>query len=298
MCAKKASMAQRSERKDARRTKGAKPVVFVIGAGKVGTALVRSLRRAGVVARLRPARSRLPSAIRADLIVLAVRDRELGRLARDLAERGIVPKNAAVVHVSGAVGADVLEPLRGACAGVGQMHPMIAFASLRFAPALAGGNVRVEGDRRAVALGKRVARLLGMTPRNLPGLDTVAYHAAAGLVANGAAALAALGAQLLHSAGVENEVTSELLGPLLRSVADNVAALGFPAALTGPVRRGDVRALEGHVEVLRNKLPQVVRFYLAAAEAQLPLARAVGEARSADLDEMARVIARETSRLH
>ncbi|MDP9149484.1 MAG: DUF2520 domain-containing protein [Myxococcota bacterium] len=290
-------MAQRRKKKGHGRAKGGNPVVFVLGAGKVGTALVRSLRAAGVVARLRPARSRLPTAIRADLIVLAVRDRELGRLARELADRGIVPKDGAVVHVSGALDAEVLAPLRGACAGVGQMHPMIAFASLRFTPRLAEGNVRVQGDRRAVALGRRVVRLLGMTPRSLPGLDTVAYHAAAGLVANGAAALAALGAQLLDCAGVKNQAP-EMLGPLLRSVADNVAALGFPAALTGPVRRGDVLGLKRHLEVLRAKLPHAVRFYLAAAEAQLPLARALGEAAPADLDRMARVIARETSRLH
>ena len=46
-----------------------------------------------------------------------------------------------------------------------------------------------------------------------------------------------------------------MLGPLLRSVADNVETLGFPDALTGPVRRGDAAGVEKHLATLREKLP-------------------------------------------
>jgi predicted short-subunit dehydrogenase-like oxidoreductase (DUF2520 family) len=250
--------------------------VFVLGAGKVGTALAHALRRSGATATLRPARRVLPRTIDADVVVLAVRDRDL----RPLAERlvGVVSRRSVVVHVAGALDATPLEPLRGACAGVAQMHPMISFASRRFAPALERGNVHVQGDAVAVRRARRLARLLGMTPRTVPGLDTVAYHAAAGLVANGAAALAAVGAQLLVVAGVGPSVGAKMLGPLLRSVAENVERLGFPEALTGPVRRGDAPGVEKHLATLRAKLPEAVALYVAAARAQLPLARAIGDA--------------------
>jgi predicted short-subunit dehydrogenase-like oxidoreductase (DUF2520 family) len=195
-----------------------------------------------------------------------------------------------VVHVAGALDAQVLAPLRGACAGVGQMHPMISFASKRFTPTLARGNLHVQGDRAAVARARRVARLLGMTARTIPGLDTIAYHAAAGLVANGAAALAAVGAELLARANVPEAVAPRMLGPLLRSVAENVEAMGFPGALTGPVRRGDARGVDRHLGVLAKKLPAAVPLYLASAEAQLPLARALGDATPQALDEVAAVL--------
>jgi predicted short-subunit dehydrogenase-like oxidoreductase (DUF2520 family) len=135
-----------------------------------------------------------------------------------------------------------------------------------------------------------LARLIGMTPRSIPDLDTIAYHAAAGLVANGAAALAAVGAQLLVRAGVPREVAPKMLGPLLRSVADNVETLGFPEALTGPVRRGDAGGVEKHLSTLDAKLPDAVPLYLAAAKAQLPLARAIGEASTESFDAVERVI--------
>jgi predicted short-subunit dehydrogenase-like oxidoreductase (DUF2520 family) len=175
------------------------------------------------------------------------------------------------------------------------MHPMIAFASPRFCPTLAGGHVHVQGDAPAVARARTIARALGMTPRTFEGLDPVAYHASAGLVANGAAALAAVGAELLERARVPRDVAPKMLGPLLRSVADNVTALGFPDALTGPVRRGDVVGLQKHLATLRAKLPNAVAIYLAAAEAQLPLARAIGDAPPAAFDAVAAAISRAQS---
>jgi predicted short-subunit dehydrogenase-like oxidoreductase (DUF2520 family) len=277
-------MPRRSERGGRRRTLS----VFVLGAGKAGTALTRALRARGVPTTLRAARKGLPRAIDADVLVLAVRDRDLAPLAEKIRDAGILSRRAVAVHVAGALDAGALAALRGSCAGVAQMHPMISFASPRWAPALERGNVHVQGDRAAVARARALARLLGMTPRTVPGLDTIAYHAAAGLVANGAAALAAVGAELLVGAGVTRETAARMLGPLLRSVAENVERLGFPAALTGPVRRGDVGAVEKHLATLQGKLPSAVPLYLAAAEAQLPLARAIGDAPPESFDAIGR----------
>lgn len=259
--------------------------VYILGAGKVGLSLARAIRAAGWKASVRPARSPLPSKpIAADLLVLAVRDRTLGPLAEKLAQGRLVTKATACVHVSGAIGAEALAPLRAVSAGVAQMHPMISFASLSVSPDLRRGNVRVDGDPKAVRKAKALARRLGMTPRVLPGLATVGYHAAAGLVANGAAALAAVGAELLVRSGVPRGEAPRLLGPLLRSVADNVDKLGFPDALTGPVRRGDFAGVAKHLTLLGELLPEAVPLYRAAGLAQLPLARALPDAPPGSLD--------------
>jgi predicted short-subunit dehydrogenase-like oxidoreductase (DUF2520 family) len=273
---------------------------FVFGAGKVGSALARALRAAGVPTTLRAARKSVPKTLDADVVILAVRDRDVRRLAEQMRDARVVPRRAVVVHVAGALDAEALAPLRGSCAGVAQMHPMISFASRRVAPGLLRGNVHVQGDAPAVARAARLARLLGMTPRTIPNLDTIAYHAAAGLVANGAAALAAVGAELLALAGVSPGVAPKMLGPLLRSVADNVEALGFPNALTGPVRRGDAGGVEKHLSTLDAKLPEAVPLYLAAARAQLPLARAIGDASKERLDAVERVVlaAQKRSAVH
>jgi predicted short-subunit dehydrogenase-like oxidoreductase (DUF2520 family) len=270
--------------------------VFVLGAGKVGTALARALRAKGAAVTLRAARRGLPKkTIDADLVVLAVRDGKLPELAAALASRRLVGSRTAVVHCAGALGIEPLSALRGVAEGVGQMHPMISFASTKFSPALDRGQVNVDGDPAAVRAAERVARLLGMAPRRLPHVDKVAYHAAAGLVANGAAALAAAGSELLGKAGVLPPLTAKMLGPLLRSVAENVERLGLPGALTGPVRRGDRHGVGRHLVVIADHAPNLVPLYRALVAAQVPLARAIGDAESSVFDAIESLAAAEPS---
>jgi predicted short-subunit dehydrogenase-like oxidoreductase (DUF2520 family) len=273
-------------------SKNAPTTVFILGAGKVGTALARALRARRVKVTLRPARQGLPrKPIDADLLILAVRDGKLAEVVAELASLGRVSRRTAVVHCAGALGVEPLLPLRASTRGVAQMHPMISFASTSFAPNLERGQVNVDGDDAAVRIAERVARRLGMSPRRLPSIDKVAYHAAAGLVANGAAALTAAGSELLAVAGVPRAVAAQMLGPLLRSVADNVERLGFPAALTGPVRRGDPRAVGRHLEVIADRAPDLIPLYRALVAAQVPLARQIGDAEPSLFDAIEKLAA-------
>jgi predicted short-subunit dehydrogenase-like oxidoreductase (DUF2520 family) len=173
------------------------------------------------------------------------------------------------------------------------MHPLISFASMKFFPSLAGGHLHVKGDPVAEKRARAFAKRIGMTARTFASLDTIGYHAAAGLVANGAAALAAVGVELLARSGVPEDVAPAMLGPLLRSVAENVSGLGFPAALTGPVRRGDAAAVAKHSAVVRARLPSAFPLYLASASAQLPLARRIGEAPASSFDAIEAFLAQE-----
>ena len=252
--------------------------IFVFGAGKVGRALAGGWKRAGLAVTLRPARRGWPARVTADVVVLAVRDRDLPESVRTLAGKKLLRRGATVVHCAGALGPEPLAPLRALGASVAQMHPMISFASTRFVPTLARGNVHIQGDAAEVRRARSLAKALGMTPRTFPKLDAVGYHAAAGLVANGSAALAAIGRDVLVAAGVPKRDAPKLLGPLLRSVAENVEHLGFPHALTGPVRRGDRSAIARARDLLASRVPDAVPLFLATVRAQLPLAREIGEA--------------------
>ncbi|WP_437736592.1 DUF2520 domain-containing protein [Sorangium sp. So ce1335] len=266
--------------------------VFIYGGGKVGRGLARAIRDAGMPVTLRPARDGLPAErIEADLVILAVRDRDIAPCAEALRDRGLVGhRDVAVVHCAGALGPEALAAVRGGRVSVAQMHPMISFASPAFVPFLERGQLHVDGDPGAVRVARSLGARLGMSPRTFPGLDRVAYHAAAGLVANGAAALAAAGVDLLERAGVDRKIAAEMLGPLLRTVADNVEVLGVPDALTGPVRRGDAGGVARHLETLRRLAPHLVPLYVAAAATQLPLARALGEAPPDAFDAIERAL--------
>ena len=272
----------------------ASPRVFLYGAGKVGAGLARALRNADASVTLRAARRGLPSRrIEADVVVLALRDRDLAPCSAALAEKKLVGHApVALLHCAGALGPEVLAAARGPNVAVAQMHPMISFASPDFTPSLVRGQLHVDGDARAVRAARAIGRLLGMAPRTIPALDRVGYHAAAGLVANGAAALAAGGVEMLVRAGVGRDIAAAMLGPLLRSVAENVERLGLPEALTGPVRRGDAGGVTKHLETLRRIAPDLVPFYVAAARVQLPLAKALGDAPAESFDAIAAALGR------
>ena len=260
--------------------------VFIFGAGKVGAGLARALRATGSRVTLRPQRKGLPTRrIEADLVIVAVRDRDIPGVAEALVRSGLVGhRKVAVVHCAGALGPEALAAARGPRVAVAQMHPMISFASRDRTPDLARGQLHVDGDPAAVRAARALGKQLGMTPRTIPAIDRVAYHAAAGLVANGAAALAAGGVELLGKAGVDAATAAARLGPLLRSVADNVERLGLPEALTGPVRRGDAAGVRKHLDTLERLSPRLLPIYIAASRTQLPLARALAEAPPASFD--------------
>jgi predicted short-subunit dehydrogenase-like oxidoreductase (DUF2520 family) len=271
--------------------------VFILGAGKVGRALAKGLAKTSHEVTLRPARKGVPRRpIDADIVILAVRERQLGALASDLVTSGVLSRGAVVVHNAGSLSADALAHVRDACAGVAQMHPMISFASTTVFPSLTRGNCHVSGDPKAESRARTLAKALGMTPRTFVRLDTVGYHAAAGLVANGAAALAAIGADLLAHSGVPRDEAPKLLGPLLRSVAENVERLGLPSALTGPVRRGDDFTILNQIKLLEERVPAAVALYVASAWAQLPLARAIGDAPQESFDAVAKALAASSNR--
>jgi predicted short-subunit dehydrogenase-like oxidoreductase (DUF2520 family) len=61
--------------------------------------------------------------------------------------------------------------------------------------------------------------------------------------------------------------------PLLRGTVNNLEALGLPAALTGPIARGDAGTVARHLVALEKCAPEVLDLYRELAEQTIPLAR-------------------------
>src|SRR5690606_18562594 len=100
--------------------------------------------------------------------------------------------------------------------------------------------------------------------------------------------LAAAACELAERAGLE--AAHEVVGPLLASVGHNVARLGPQAALSGPVRRGSSQTVRAHLDRIAAVAPDQLALYRAVVRAQLPLARAIGEAPPAALAAIERAL--------
>ena len=286
---------------------GEPPIIGIVGAGAVGTALGVALSRAGwpihAVASRDPARrERFRSLVEVtrvfadpepildevELILLAVPDDAIPIVAGQLRLYG----GQALVHTSGALGAEVLAPAMAAGTQVGAFHPLVAFADTeRAVAALHGATVAIEGDDQLAALLADMAEAIGARPVRLAPGTKSAYHAAAVLAAGGFVALLDAIAELGRVAGLDEAGTLAIYGPLIEGTLGNARALGIQAALTGPMTRGDIGTLERHLEALARLAPDVLPLYRAAAEREIQLAESRGSLAPHAAESMRRLLA-------
>lgn len=284
------------------------PVIGIVGAGAVGTALGLALARAGwqvgaVASRDAGRRERfraLVPGVRAfaeaealldevELVILAVPDDALPALAGRLR----LYSGQAMIHTSGALGAEVLEPAMAAGTQVGAFHPLVAFADTELAvAALHGATVAIEGDAQLAALLVRMAEALGANAVRLVPGTKAAYHAAAVLAAGGFVALLDAIAELGAVAGLDEAGSLAVYGRLAEQTLANARVLGISRALTGPITRGDLGTLDRHLAVLRAHAPSVLPLYLAAAGREIVLAEERGALAPESAAAMRRSLAR------
>jgi predicted short-subunit dehydrogenase-like oxidoreductase (DUF2520 family) len=245
--------------------------VSIVGAGRLGRALGRSLRRLGwrigAVVTRSAAHSRaavraigagqpfatLTSAVMdADVILLVTPDDVLADVACQLAKlAGKRCRGKIVLHGSGALDKKVLLALGRCGAATGSIHPMQTFTN-NSQPNLKGVIFAIEGDPRARSAAGAIARSLGGIPVPVSSNNKPAYHAAGTLVAGHALALTEAAAQTLIKAGFSRAQAVQTLLPLMRQMLDNFEKHGPRAAWTGPASRGDYATLKKHQDALHR----------------------------------------------
>jgi predicted short-subunit dehydrogenase-like oxidoreductase (DUF2520 family) len=251
------------------------PVVFIVGAGVVGTALAAGLVRSGMAVTVSRGRATeiAPALSSADVVVIAVRDDRIGEVAGRLVREQRLRREQVLLHTSGAhPSAEVLAAARPHVRGVGTWHPLISFAA-PLASGLEGVAFGIEGDEPARAAAGRLSQALGARPVFLDGASMPLYHAGAVIAANYLVALADAARALLVAAGVAPEQALPALIPLMSSVIQNLSQQGLPGALTGPVARGDVSSVEQHLRILAQRAPDMLDLYRRLGRDVLRLAR-------------------------
>ena len=286
---------------------GSPPIVGIVGAGPVGTALGVALHRAGwpvqaVASRDPGRRERFRDLVgtargfaeaaalleEVELIVLAVPDDAVAEVAGGLR----MYSGQAMIHTSGLLGAEVLAPAMAAGTQIGSFHPLVAFADVeRAVAALRGATIAIEGDDQLATLLAGMAEAIGGVPVRLAPGAKAAYHAAAVLAAGGFVALLDAIAELGRVAGLDERGALAIYGPLIEQTLGNARALGIRTALTGPITRGDRGTLAAHLAAMRDFAPAALDLYVAAAEREIALAEARGALTAEIADSLRRSLA-------
>lgn len=263
--------AGRGEEREGRSGSPSSRTVVVVGAGRLGTALARALEGCGYEVRALVSRTaararraarlagvealalafgELESLPAAELVFITTPDDAIAHAAERLA--ALKPLDFRVaLHTSGALSSEVLAPLRARGLAVGSMHPLVAISQTAAgAESLRRAFYCVEGDTRATRAARRVGRELGGESFNVRPEEKALYHAAAVLAAGHVVALFDVALDTLRRCGLKEPRARQILLPLLRSVADNLAGQTPARALTGSFARADLETVRKHLRAL------------------------------------------------
>lgn len=208
----------------------------------------------------------------ADIIFITTPDDVINRIAQEITNLNI-KKGQVFAHMSGGCSSEELKPIGTKGCLIASLHPLQAFAEID--KALANLNKTVfslEGDIEAISIIETIIKKCGNSHVIIPSDKKSLYHSAACVVSNYLVTILAIGEGLLDAAGIDKEVGIEALLPLIYSSIDNVKALGTADAITGPIVRGDINTLKGHLKAINKYCPELLGVYSCLGVETLNLA--------------------------
>ena len=183
-----------------------------------------------------------------------------------------------VIHCSGAHSSGILETAEHYGATTGCFHPLQTFAGIDQAiDNIPGSTFALEAQEPLLTTLKNMATDLGGEWVILQPCDKVLYHAAAVFACNYLVTLVKLATDLWQTFGVPREQATRALMPLLRGSLNNIANVGLPNCLTGPIARGDLGTIKKHLNALENADSPLLDIYRELGLHTIPIAMEKGK---------------------
>ena len=287
-----------------------KPRIAIIGLGVVGQSIGRLLHQrrfpiAAVTGRSaarvraaldfigagRAARSPAVAARSGEVVFLTVPDRMIRPVCEEIAAAKGFRRGAVVIHCAGVYDASALAPARDCKARVAALHPLQSFASPEAAVrAMKGTCFTFDGDPEAAPVAQEIVAALGGRMVRIAPESRPLYHAASCVLSNYVVAVADLGMIMLELSGMEKPEAARAARPLLRGTIENIEKLGVPAALTGPIARGDVETVTRHLAALARLPREIRRLYCALGLYTVRVAQRKGTLKSAEALSLVRLL--------
>jgi predicted short-subunit dehydrogenase-like oxidoreductase (DUF2520 family) len=191
-------------------------------------------------------------------------------------KKGFAP-GATVIHCCGAHSAEILSSAHGCGARILSIHPLQTMADTDQAVAnLPGSFFALDGDDEAIEMGKTMIEALGGTVMVIPSEGKMLYHAAAVVACNYFVALVFQALRMFESIDIDPDKGLPALMPLIHGTVRNLERVGVPKALTGPIERGDLKTIEGHLAAFDRLMPQGKRVYAEMGRVAVDVAEAKG----------------------
>jgi predicted short-subunit dehydrogenase-like oxidoreductase (DUF2520 family) len=256
--------------------------IAIVGTGVVGTALAYLLKQKGypLVGLADIKKEALQRAIAfvkeevrsttapeeitpaADIVFITTGDSAIQEACEGIAGKKGFHVGQIVVHTSGSLPSTILESARSGGALIASCHPLQSFADAQAAITLIPASIfNVEGDPEAIAVLSGLVQAVGGRPLTIATSGKPIYHAAAVVACNFFVTLVYLSYQLFEEIGIHEADAAQALLPLIKGTVNNIEQLGPIKALTGPIARGDVAVIKGHLEAMKGLDPRFTDIY-------------------------------------
>ncbi|HEX7319434.1 MAG TPA: DUF2520 domain-containing protein [bacterium] len=252
--------------------------IGLIGCGKVGLTMCYFLkkdhaitgiydsRKARERAGLRILRLRNNSGLdaiikKSDTILIATPDDKIARIGSKLVPRLIKP--TLICHFSGLLPAEIVPKHRYAWRV--SLHPFATFPCLAIPPREKKYLMLCQGDRKARELTNSIFKKPYFTIRHIPRRHKVWYHLLGVFSSNLPIGLMKATEDIARLSRINPRSARKMVIGLTKQTLNNVADLGLDNALSGPVRRGDIKTIEQHIKILRSNKPLLRAYYALSA---------------------------------
>jgi predicted short-subunit dehydrogenase-like oxidoreductase (DUF2520 family) len=208
----------------------------------------------------------------APLVFITVSDSAITNIVQDIVALNEDLAEITFVHCSGNESADILEPLAQKGAQIVSMHPLQTFTSQSGPADFEGIYFSLHGDKEKFGTLENIANRLGGNTFEVSPKQKSHLHAAAVLASNYLVTLLQASTETAATSGLTDEEVKKALLPLVQTTLKNVENQTFTEALSGPIRRGDVKTVTDHLALLRDH-HELRELYCSLGQQTVALAR-------------------------
>lgn len=207
----------------------------------------------------------------ADITWITCNDDAISSIVNSLTRQSVLKPGSLIIHCSGVLASNILEPLKKQGCHIASLHPLKAFKKGYLdAEAFMNVDCVIEGDEPGCQWLKSSLMALKANVVSInPGTKDI-YHAAACIASNYLVTLASCSEQLLLETGIGQDEARLLINKLMQGSLNNIKGAKMTAqALTGPLMRGDEETLRLHHLAIEDTT--IKSLYKTLGIATLPL---------------------------
>lgn len=299
--------------------------IAIVGAGKVGSVLGKLLQQKGnkivcVVSRSMSSAQKAGKFLKCsnsstslgaipantDLVFITTPHDAIHDVALSLAPlKKLNFKNISVCHASGMLTSDALDPLKQRGATVFSFHPLQTFPR-DFKPkdilgSASGIYYGVDGSPKALRTAKQLAHKLDGKAIAIPKEMRPFYHAACVVASNHLTAVLWLLSRMFEEMGGKAKGFYPVFKPIIMATLENIERTSPAKALSGPVARGGIETVAGHLESIKKITPDLLPYFTTLTIETAKLAHVKGsidDSRAEALIELARSFMRTNKEIH